>query len=186
MKNHKKGFSTLLIIVVIALLAVVSYGYYFAKKSGFIADNGQGDILQPEAIFRDILSTGTPEQKEEVLDEFIFKAQKLSQKLSAEEKTYINNTIAPFVPAVIEAILDDTSLPGHEDTGWGYVYHQAASAMNTFAYKVDRIQRDRDSKFSFYYLGGIAKDKAQIKEVHDNWLKWWNANKNNSSAKFTE
>ena len=176
MKNYKKGFVIPLAIVIIAIL-VLGGGYYFAKKSGFITDNRPSDILQPETIFRDTLTKGTPEQKEKALDEIRYKVEKYNvATIPQEEQTKISE-ITLFIPYVIEAILDSTSLPRHEDTGWGNVSHYANTIMNMFAYRFDGVQRAKDPKFSFNDIG-LPTDEAGRKFVHDNWLNWWNENKN--------
>jgi hypothetical protein len=50
--------------------------------------------------------------------------------------------------------------------------------MNKFAYRIGGAQREQDPKFGFYDSVGTADETAR-KSVHDNWLKWWNENKNN-------
>ena len=109
---------------------------------------------------RDKLKTGTPIEKEEVL--YVF----------------MEYRIVELVPDVIAAILDSTPLPRDGDTGWGYVYHQAATALCNFAYKIDGItQKQRGYKqFSFFNDGGIASEQRR-QEVYGNWLKWWKQNK---------
>lgn len=160
-----------LIIAGIIILIIVGIWLYFQFNTSIFPPS-------PMERERSAILYGTPEQKEQTLDAFIFKVEKFNVgTIPQEERTDIN-TITPLVPAVIEAILDDTLLPRHEDTGWGSVYHQAASAMNMFAYRVDGIQRGKDPKFSFSDTGGIANE-AERKEVHDNWLIWWNENKDN-------
>jgi hypothetical protein len=160
-----------LIMVGLVALVIVGIWLYFQFSTS---------IFPPHPLERErsAILYGTPEQKEQALDDFIFRVEKFNVgTIPLEERTDIN-TITPLVPVVIEAILDDTPLPRHEDTGWGYVYHQAASAMNMFAYRVDRVQRNQDPEFSFFSIGGIANE-VERKVAHDNWLNWWNENKDN-------
>ena len=77
------------------------------------------------------------------------KTEEIKVVEAQEEQTKISE-ITPFIPFVIEAILDDTLLPRHEDTGWGYVSHQASQVMQDFAFRVDRIERIDDARFSFF------------------------------------
>ena len=106
--------------------------------------------------FKDRLKNGTKYEKEAVLEIF--------------QKEYI----IELVPSVIEAMLDDTISPAHGDTGWGRIYHQAATAMSEFAYRIDKIiQKERGyTKFSFYDDVGTATEERR-KEVYNNWLQWW-------------
>jgi len=111
------------------------------------------------------LKWGTPSQKEAVLNLFMQEYQR------------------SLVPSVINAILDNTPLPRHGDTGWGVVYHQAATAMCEFARLVDgKSQEERGRReYSFYDDVGRASFTRQ-KEVYINWKKWWSVNKH---AKIT-
>lgn len=105
---------------------------------------------------KDLLKNGNKYQKEAVLDLF--------------QKKHI----VALVPSVIEAILDNTVSPSHGDTGWGRIYHQAATAMSQFAYSKDHIglkKRGLD-KFSFHKDVGTANEERR-KEVYNNWLQWW-------------
>ncbi len=90
MKNSQKGFVVPLLIVIVVL--VIGGGiYYFAQKSGFIDDNKQSDILQPQTMFRDTLTMGTPEQKEVALDQLRVKIEKFNVKtIPEEERTNIH------------------------------------------------------------------------------------------------
>jgi len=111
------------------------------------------------AVLRNGLRHGTPEEKEDVLDVFM--------------KEYP----VDLVRDVIAAILDDTVSPRHGDTGWGRIHHQAATAMCTFAQRLDgktQEERGRD-KFSFFNDGGVGTEERR-KEVHENWLEWWDKN----------
>jgi hypothetical protein len=83
-----------------------------------------------------------------------------------------------LVPAVIEAILDDTSYPRRGDTGWGRVYHHAASALAEFARKHDgKTQKERGlNAYSFSGDGGVGSE-ARRREIHKNWVTWWTKNK---------
>ena len=80
-------------------------------------------------------------------------------------------------PAVIEAILDDTSYPKDGDTGWARVYHHAATALCQFAQKHDgKTQKERGRKaYSFHGDGGVAEEERR-REVHQSWVNWWSEN----------
>lgn len=106
------------------------------------------------------LKWGSPAQKEEVLNLFMEKYQR------------------SLVPSVINAILDDTRLPQHEDTGWGTVHHQAATAMCEFARRIDgKSQWQRGlHEYSFFNDGGVGSFERR-KEVYTNWKRWWSENK---------
>ncbi len=117
------------------------------------------DHDQSIAELRQMLTSGTPEEKEAALDSFTEQFQ------------------VALVPDVIAATLDDTRLPRHEDTGWGTVYHYAATAMCSYARRIDGLtQKERGRHdYSFYDEGGVAAPERR-QEVHDNWLKWWREN----------
>jgi len=102
------------------------------------------------------LKYGKPSQKEDVLNLFMEKYPRT------------------LVPDVIKAILDDTPLPRHDDTGWGTVHHQAATAMCNFARLIDgKTQRERGvDEYSFFNDGGRANLERR-KEVYGNWKQWW-------------
>lgn len=111
------------------------------------------------AELRRMLASGTPEEKERALDSF-------------------NEHFQPkLVPNIIEAILDETRLPRHADTGWGTVHHYAATAMGNFARRIDGLsQKERGyHDYSFHDEGGVA-DEERRNEVHANWLEWWREN----------
>jgi hypothetical protein len=159
-----------LIIAGIIILAIVGIWLYYQFNTS---------IFPPSPIERErsALLYGTPEQKEQILTKFINDVQTYNVGENLVQEEQINFSAAkPLIPAIIEAILDDTPLPRQDDTGWGYVYHEAATAMSVFAYKVDGIQRGKDPKYSFYDAVGSA-DEPTRKQVHDNWLQWWNENK---------
>lgn len=167
-----------IIISVIILIIVTGAVYLFAQKSGYISDDIPNDLppMTQNELIRYKLINGTPEQKEEVLTNFMSKLQKFKVATTPKEKQTNIASFTPYIPSIIEAILDDTTLPQHEDTGWGNVYHFAATIMSRFAYEIDEIERGRDPKFSFYDSVGTA-DETVRKSVHDNWLAWWNAYK---------
>ncbi|MFC1594128.1 hypothetical protein ACFL38_02250 [Candidatus Omnitrophota bacterium] len=145
------------LLTIIALLLVASVGYC---QEGWELTRQYSKLgLKMLPVLRDKLKTGTPEEKEEVL--YIF----------------MELHIVELIPQVIESILDDTVSPRHDDTGWGNVYHQAATAMCKFAYKIDGIsQKERGyEKFSFSSDVGTATEQRR-KEVYNNWLKWWKNN----------
>jgi len=102
------------------------------------------------------LRAGSPEEKEAALEHFA------------------RQHPAGMVPAVIAAVLDTTVSPRHGDTGWGRVYHQAATALAGFAETVDGLSlKDRGRPvYSFYDDAGTAP-AARRREVHDRWLDWW-------------
>ena len=102
------------------------------------------------------LRSGTAEQKEAAL------------------QVFSRHPAAAMVPAVIEAILDTTLSPRHGDTGWGRVYHQAATALAGYAERIDGLSPERRGRqtYSFYDDVGTASP-ARRREVHDSWLRWW-------------
>lgn len=176
--NNQKGFANIIIISIIAVVVIVG-GY-------FVISNMPPSFppvrpISPEYMTQSELAeykltNGTPEEKEEVLTDFMAKLQKFRvATIPKEEQTDITS-ITPLIPSVIEAILDGTTLPRHEDTGWGNVYHFAATIMSKFAYKIDGIKREQDPKFGFWSSVGTADETAR-KSVHDSWLEWWNDNK---------
>ncbi len=97
---------------------------------------------------------------------------------TAEEKQtalelFSRHPAAAMVPAVIAAVLDTTVSPRYDDTGWGRIYHQAATALAGYAEQIDGLsleQRGRQ-EYSFYDDVGTASP-ARRREVHDNWLDW--------------
>ncbi|MFH1227165.1 MAG: hypothetical protein V1701_04580 [Planctomycetota bacterium] len=111
-------------------------------------------------VLKQKLKSGTPKEKEEVLNIFM------------EEH------IAALIPDVIEAILDNTASLRHLDTGWGNIYHQAATALCEFAYRIDGLTQEKRGikEYSFYNDVGTADEKRR-KEVYNNWLQWWDKNK---------
>lgn len=143
-------------MAVVAALMIVAgiVGYLLGKYSLSSAPLSSLQFLKQK------LATGKPEEKEEVLDIFMAK------------NTY------ELIPNIIESILDDTVAPRHEDTGWGRICHQAASAMAQFAHTIDGLSLDEKGKnqFSFYSDVGTATEQRR-KEVHDHWLKWWEDHK---------
>jgi hypothetical protein len=129
-----------------------------------------GKELSPDeatSLLKARLAGGTGKIKEEVLDGFMRRPR------------------PEWVPAVIEALLDDTHAPRHGDTGWGRIHHQAATALCQMAQKVDGMsQEERGRKdFSFYDDGGAATQKRR-EEVHARWLDWWKRNREKAEEKL--
>lgn len=121
------------------------------------------------AIMEVKLAWGSPAQKGQVLDRFMDAPRR------------------DLVPNVIDAILDDTVLPRHDDTGWGRVYHQAASAMCRFARTIDGKtpeQRGR-TQYSFHDDAGVAGPQ-RLREVHRNWLEWWTRNQPSAQSRAVD
>jgi hypothetical protein len=149
---HKRSVIFIKILLYSALIITVSCLLYF--------DENRIEALTVQHL----LKQGTPGQKEAVLN--LFMKQHSRQ----------------WVPAVIKAILDDTPLPRHGDTGWGRVYHQAASAMCKFARSVDgKTKRERGlDEYSFFNDAGVASLQRR-KEVHRNWKQWWHKNKSKAA-----
>lgn len=113
------------------------------------------------------LKWGTPSQKEAVLD--LFRCQPRRA----------------LVPSVIDAIMDDTALPMHGDTGWGWVHRQAAFAMCEFAQHVDgKTPGQRGlQQYSFHNnLDPVSAERRR--EVHQNWRRWYAENKNARMAHY--
>jgi enterochelin esterase family protein len=104
----------------------------------------------------DDLRAGSPEKKEVALEHFT------------------REHPVGMVPAVIAAVLDTTISPRHGDTGWGRIYHQAATALAGFAETMDGLSlKERGRReYSFYDDVGTAT-AARRREVHDRWLDWW-------------
>lgn len=88
-----------------------------------------------------------------------------------------------LIPEVIEAIGDPTPLPREGDTGWGFVGHQAASAMGEIARAIDGVEVETRGQgyhaYSFHgdmYKGGQKlKELGRLSEVGSNWAKWWDS-----------
>lgn len=86
-----------------------------------------------------------------------------------------------LIPEIIEAIEDPTPLPRHEDTGWGFVGHQAASVIGEIAQAIDgkdaKTRGQGYDTYSFHndqYKGGQKlKEIGRLSEVRANWAKWW-------------
>jgi tetratricopeptide (TPR) repeat protein len=107
------------------------------------------------------LKWGTPSQKEAVLDLFRFQPRRA------------------LVPSVIDAIMDNTALPMHGDTGWGWVHFQAAFVMCQFAQLVDGKTPEQRGlqQYSFHNsVGPVSAERR--KEVRQNWRGWYAENKN--------
>ena len=157
-----------ILLILILLGSCFLYENNQKKLDDFVDETSKADLLQKGdklekdsiILLKEKLAKGTPEEKEEVIDNFM------------------SNHIIELVPDIINAVLDDTILPRHDDTGWGNVYHQAATALCQFAYKIDGItQKDRGYKeFSFYNDAGTASEERR-REVYKNWSQWWEENK---------
>lgn len=119
-------------------------------------------------LLRKALKNGTPSEKEVALD--VIRDLKPIQ----------------LIPDIIEAIEDSTPLPRHEDTGWGFVGHQAATVMGEIARAVDNVDvkiRGNDSNaYSFFNDqsegGQKLKELGRLSEVRSNWAKWWDSHRN--------
>jgi len=119
--------------------------------------NSSGDAALPK--IRQALKSGTPMEKEQVL--YLF----------------MERQIVELVPDLIEALLDATVSPRHEDTGWASVHHQAATALCLFAQRFDgkNLEARGRQAYSFFDDAGIGS-ASRRKEVHDNWARWWKQN----------
>jgi len=109
---------------------------------------------------RHAIKQGSPEEKEQALEKF------------TSEK------IMELIPDVVDAITDVTALPRHQDTGWGFVGHQAASSLAMIAGTIDGLDpRDRGiNKCSFpdmYFGGQKLKENGRLEEVQSYWRVWW-------------
>lgn len=140
---------------------------------GFSSGAGRPPAARPDAgvsrrgergdmpFLRAALKSGAPAEKEEALNLFM------------EER------LVALFPDVIDAVGDTTPLPRHGDTGWGFVGHQASSALARIAQSMDGVDlKDRGRRgFSFFddmYLGGEELGKSgRLAEVRKNWLRWW-------------
>lgn len=143
-----------------AIIAVkmVGYGAAILILSGILYfDQGRLQVLR----FERCLKRGTPEQKEAALELFMLDRRRI------------------FVPAVIDAILDDTTLPRHGDTGWGTVYHQAASAMDGFASRIESPSPWQPGREEYTFGRDIGRASLERrKEVQRNWRRWYAENRN--------
>jgi len=107
------------------------------------------------------LEAGSPAQKERALE--------IIMELGAVR----------LIPEVINAIEDPTPLPRHGDTGWGFVGHEAATAMGKIAQMIDgQDLKDRGYRaYSFWDDSGDGgaklKSSGRLAEVRRNWEKWW-------------
>jgi len=113
------------------------------------------------------LKWGTPSQKEAVLDLFRYQPRRA------------------LVPSVIDAIMDDTVLPRHNDYGGGPVYLLAVVAMGDFGRLVDgKTPGQRGlQQYSFHdNVGPVSTERR--KEVHLNWQRWYAENKNARMAYY--
>jgi hypothetical protein len=140
-----------------AAIRVLGYGVAIAILACMLClDDGGWQTLK----LKYYLKWGTPVQKEAVLDLFMYDHRRA------------------MVPAVINAITDDTRLPRHGDSGWGTVYHQAATAMSYFAQLVDGkplTQRGLQSYSLHAEIGSASIERRQ--EVRRNWQRWYAENK---------
>jgi len=70
-------------------------------------------------------------------------------------------------------------LPREEDTGWGFVGHQAATAMQRLAGRLDGLSRkgrgyDACSFHNDMWKGGEAlRASGRLQEVKLYWMRWW-------------
>lgn len=123
------------------------------------------EVGQPSAGDLSTITTklkhGTPAEKEQALYKFR------------------DGKVLDAVPDVIAAVSDATVSPRHDDTGWGFVGHQAASMLQIVARSLDGIDiKERGRKeFSFFddqYKGGEQlKQEGRLQEVQGNWQNWW-------------
>jgi hypothetical protein len=160
---NKVLFSTICLILFCVMVSAkgklneggLVYKEYYKVTALWKADKAKAIIK-----YKEILKNGTKYEKEAVLNFF--------QKKNMPE----------LVPSVIEAILDNTRSAPLGDTGWGRVYHHAATAMQQFAYRIDKIDlKERgNTKFSFSRDVGTASEERR-KQVYNNWLKWWENNR---------
>jgi len=158
-------------LIILGLLII----FLFLNKAG-VFNKKERDFSRPEVLYNDVLLNGTAEEKEMVLSNFIFKINNFKENAVPIIRQTSSESLIPLIPIIIEFTLDDTELPKRGDTGWGNVYHMAATALNSFSYKVDGIHRDRNTDYSFFNIVGTA-DYPHRKIVHDNWVSWWTLNK---------
>lgn len=119
--------------------------------------------IDPHRALREKLRGGTPAEKEEALSEFR------------------DSSIVALIPDVIDAVADSTRSPRHDDTGWGFVGHQAAWALADVAYRLDgiRIEERGRHDYTFFddmYKGGEAlRASGRLQGVQNRWRLWWAA-----------
>jgi hypothetical protein len=174
MKILQKRFVVPLIIAIIIIVAGI--WLYWQFNTSIFPPNPLDRAVCPRGFDCKPAITGTPEQREKALDEIRLKIEKYNVVTIPEEEQTKIEEITPFIPSVIEAILDSTPLPRHEDTGWGNVSHYANTIMHMFAYRFDGVQRERNPIFSFNDATEKITDEDR-KLIHDNWLGWWDASK---------
>src|ERR1043166_520306 len=115
------------------------------------------DILE---VLRKDLETGSPLEKQRALE------------------TIMALGAIRLLPEVVKGIEDPTPLPRDGDTGWGFVGHEAATAMGRLAQMIDGVDvKQRGYRaYSFHddEGNGGAKLKAsgRLAEVRRNWEQW--------------
>src|ERR1041385_2276194 len=115
------------------------------------------DILE---VLREDLETGTPLEKQRALESIM--------ALGAIR----------LLPDVMKAIEDPTPLPRDGDTGWGFVGHQAATAMERLAQMIDGVDLKQRGYRAYSFHddsgdGGAAlKASGRLAEVCRNWEQW--------------
>src|ERR1051325_1760950 len=115
------------------------------------------DIVE---VLRKDLGTGTPLQKQRALEAIM--------ALGAIR----------LLPDVMKAIEDPTPLPRDGDTGWGFVGHEAATAMARFAEMIDGVDLKQRGYRAYSFHddsgdGGAAlKASGRLAEVRRNWEQW--------------
>lgn len=136
----------------------------FAAENAYESIEKKRDALQaigPAKII-EALRSGSAWEKRIVLD------------------TFEDGEFFELIPEVIKLVSDGTPLPRENDTGWMFLGHRAASALNMVARHLPDINGpgpadlERD-KFSFH--SGLGKteteQKKRLQEVQKNWELWW-------------
>ncbi len=83
-----------------------------------------------------------------------------------------------LLPDVMKAIEDPTPLPRDGDTGWGFVGHEAATAMSRLAQMLDGVDLKQrgERAYSFSHDEGDGGEKlkasGRLAEVRRNWEQW--------------
>src|SRR4051794_22902274 len=83
-----------------------------------------------------------------------------------------------LLPDVMKAIEDPTPLPRDGDTGWGFVGHEAATAMWRLAQMIDGVDLKQrgERAYSFSHDEGDGGEKlkasGRLAEVRRNWEQW--------------
>ena len=97
-------------------------------------DRHYPEPTRDEVELTKLLAKGSPKEKYQALNKF-----------RAEKQPAL-------VSAVIELVLDDSSLPREGDTGWGSIHHLAANSLQLYAQSLDGLELKEREAFFFDLL----------------------------------